>query len=232
MGVVAVAVTVGVAVLVAAAGAFGGGGVEHKGHVAVFLFVVEALELGEHGAFEESGADYEDGAVNDGFDDLCVGHHLYGRTVDEDVVVFVFEVFDHLDETGRFEQLGGVGRYGAYGDYREVLTDGVGDGDAVDVVDAAYEVVAEAGLGRADIDGGGAAAKVAVNDDDFLAFDGEADGCVHGDECLAGAGVERCDHYHVGAFAGGEEAEVGAEHAEGFVDHVSLAGLYYDAVYA
>lgn len=85
----------GVAVAVAGEG----GAVEDEGHVAVFALVVYALEFGEHDALQKSGADYEDGTVHMRVDDLCVGHHLDGRTVYEDVVVMRSELIYQLAET-------------------------------------------------------------------------------------------------------------------------------------
>lgn len=100
--VVAVAVAIAVAVAVAvgvAVARFGEGcAVEDYGHVAVFLFFVDALELGEHFALEEAGADDEDGAVNVGVDDLGIGHDFDGRAVNEDVVEVGTELVEHIAE--------------------------------------------------------------------------------------------------------------------------------------
>ncbi len=119
--VVAVAVTVAVAVAVgvgvAVAALVVAGAVEDYGHVAVFALFVDAVELGEHGAFEQAGADDEEGAVGVAVDDLGVGHYFDGWTVDEYVVVAGLELVDELAEAGRFEELGGVGGYGAHGEH-------------------------------------------------------------------------------------------------------------------
>ena len=80
---VAVAISVGVAMT----GGGEGGAVEYEGDIAIFTLFVDAFELGEHGAFEQSGADDEDGAVYVAVNNLCVGYNLDRRTVDEDVVV-------------------------------------------------------------------------------------------------------------------------------------------------
>lgn len=96
---VAIAVTVAVTALVVA------GAVQNEGHVAVFLFIIQAVKLGEHRALEQVGSDDEEGAVHVFVDDLGVGHDLNRGTVDYHVVVLRLETADKLSESGRFEQL-------------------------------------------------------------------------------------------------------------------------------
>lgn len=121
--VVAVAVTVAVAVFVgvgvAVAAAVVAGAVEDYGHMLVFLFFVEAVELGQHRALEQTGADNEDGPVNELVDNLGVGDNLDGRAVDDDIVVAGAHAVDKLAEARRFEQFGGVRRNGADREHME-----------------------------------------------------------------------------------------------------------------
>ena len=107
---IAVTIAVAVAVAVAVTALVVGGAVEDEGHVAVLLFIIQAVKLGEHGAFEQAGADDEEGAVHVFVDDLGVGNNLNGGTVDYHVVVLRLELTHKLSEPGRFKQLGGVRR--------------------------------------------------------------------------------------------------------------------------
>ncbi len=107
---VAVAIAVAVAVAVAVTARVVAGAVQDEGHVAVLLFIIQAVKLGEHGAFEQAGADDEEGAVHVFVDDLGVGNNLNGGTVDYHVVVLRLELTHKLSEPGRFKQLGRVRR--------------------------------------------------------------------------------------------------------------------------
>lgn len=105
-----VTVAVAVAVAVAVTARVVAGAVQDEGHVAVFLLIIQAVKLGEHGALKQTGADDEESAVHVFVDDLGVGHDFDGRTVDYHVVVLRLEPADKLSESGRFEQLCGVRR--------------------------------------------------------------------------------------------------------------------------
>lgn len=89
---------VGVAVVVAVTGSVAGGGgvgaVEDDGDVAIATVVVETVDFGEHRALEKAGTDYEERGVGYAVDNGGVGNNLYGRTVEEDVVVLVAERCD------------------------------------------------------------------------------------------------------------------------------------------
>lgn len=114
---IAVAVTISVAIGmgVAVSALVVAGAVEDEGHAGVFLLLIEAVELGEHRALEQSGTDDEEGPVGIPVDDLGVGHDLDGRTVDEDVVVLRAQLGHQLGKPRRLEQLGRVRRDGAHG---------------------------------------------------------------------------------------------------------------------
>ena len=223
----------GVTVVVAVAGVAGvGGGVEHHGHAGVAVFVVEALQLWEHIALKQSGADDEHGPVGHFGYDLCVGHHVDGWAVDEDVVVTGAQLVDECGKTLLGKQLGGVWRNGAHGeDVEHGMAVGLNYGRC-DVVDATGEVVAKAVVRTADVGRCRCAAQVAVDDEHPAALQGDAGGGVYGQERLAAAGVERGEQHHwcaavVCLVAAEHELDVGAQHAEGLVHHVAAALLYH-----
>lgn len=72
-------------------------------------------------------------------------------------------------------------------------------------------------------------AHVTVDDEHLATFDCQRHTEVDSEERLTGTGVERCDGYHVGfILVDLHELEVGAEHAEGFVDDIAAAILDND----
>ncbi len=223
---VPVMVTVAIAVSVTVAVAFGA--VEYDGHVLEFLLFVDILQLGQEAAVQQAGADDEDGAVCVLLDNLRIGQHLYGRAVDDEVVILGLELGDGVLQAGLIEQLGGVGRDGAHRQQLQGVVILIGDEHLMNVGDATVEVVTEALLGGVNVRRGGAVAQVAVNDQHALAFDGEGHGDVHAKERLAAAGVERGEQDDVaGGIGVGHELQVGAEHAEGFVDDVTRAFFHH-----
>lgn len=220
---VAVAVAVAVTALVVA------GAVQNEGHVAVFLLIIQAVKLGEHRALEQVGADDEEGAVHVFVDNLGVGHNLNRGTVDYHVVVLRLEPADKLSEPGRFEQLCGVRWNGADREDEQCVDFVIGHDEPVDVCLHAAEVVGEAEFGRADILRYGAVAHVAVYYQHTLILQGDGHAEVDGYERFTGAGIERCECYDASALNGvAQELDVGAQHAERFVDDVALAGLDHD----
>lgn len=225
---VAIAVTVAVAVAVAVAvtARVVASAVQNEGHVAVFLLIIQAVKLGEHRALEQVGADDEEGAVHVFVDNLGVGHDLNRGTVDYHVVVLRLETTDKLSEPGRFKQLCGVRWNGADREDEQCVDFVIGHDEPVDVCLHAAEVVGEAEFGRADILRYGTVAHVAVYYQHALILQGDGHAEVDGYERFTGAGIERCECYDASALNGvAQELDVGAEHAEGFVDDVALAGL-------
>ena len=224
-------ISVFVAVTVAvAAGGGAAGTVEDHSQVLEFAFLVDRLQLREHRALQQAGAHHEEGAVAVAFDDLGVGHDLYGRAVDDDEVIIIFKFTDGLLEARVGHEFRRVGRDGAdrQGEERRgvlALLD-----DAVQVVCAVGQVVGEADLGRTHILRLAGVAQVAVDDEHALVADGERHGEVHRDEGLAGAGIEGRDGEDAVLLALGHEFEVGAQHAESFVDDVAVAFLHHDRV--
>ena len=231
--VVAVSVTVTIAVAVAVAVAVTArvvaGAVQDEGHVAVFLFVVQTVKLGEHRALEQTGADDEEGAVHIFVYDLGIGHDLDRGTVDYHVVVLRLQLSDKLSELRRFEQFSGIRGNGADGKDEEGVDFVIGHNEPVDVCLHAAEVIGESEFWRADILRHGAVTHVTVDDQHTLLLQGDGHAQVDGYERFAAAGIERGEGY--GASAGNgvaQEFDVGAEHAEGFVDDVALAGLHHN----
>lgn len=127
------------------------GAVEDEGHAGVFLLLIEAVELGEHRALEQSGTDDEEGPVGIPVDDLGVGHDLDGRTVDEDVVVLRAQLGHQLGKPRRLEQLGRVRRDGAHGQEVERGALLIGHDERRDVSAGHAQVVRQATVGRADV---------------------------------------------------------------------------------
>ena len=84
---VAVAISVAVTEVRADAGDGGVvGAVEYYGHVVVALVVVELLYVGEHVAFEQAPAYYEECEVYVAVDDFCIGDNFYRWAVEQYVV--------------------------------------------------------------------------------------------------------------------------------------------------
>ena len=97
---IAVAVSVAVTVAVAVAALFVARAVQDERHVAVFLLVVQAIQLRKHRPLEQPGADYEERAVHEPVDDLGVGHNLDRRTVHNHIVIKVTGILDQFAEPG------------------------------------------------------------------------------------------------------------------------------------
>ena len=85
------------------------GAIEQHGHVVVLLLLVALLQLGQHGTFQQTGTDDEQGDVGLVADDGGIGDNLHGRTVNEDVVVVLTQLVEHGLELRRVQQLRGVG---------------------------------------------------------------------------------------------------------------------------
>ena len=77
---------IAVAVAVTAAGALRA--IKNEGQVLETLLLIDAFQLGKHGAVEQSGTDDEESAVGYLFQYLCVRYNVDRRAVDEHVVVF------------------------------------------------------------------------------------------------------------------------------------------------
>lgn len=72
-------------------------------------------------------------------------------------------------------------------------------------------------------------AHISVYHQHALLLQGDGHAEVDGYERFAGAGIERCEGYGASALDGvAQELDVGAEHAEGFVDDVAIAGSDYN----
>ena len=189
---VVIAIVVAVAVVVAVAAALRLGAVEHERHVLELLVLVELLQVAQHRALHQAGTHHEDGAVGELLDDLRIGNHLDGRTVYEHIVVLPAHLLDELAEAVGEEQLGGVGRHRADGQDVEAL--GVAEvlamtDDALEVVGAAVEIVAQALAGTLHEHGHGAVAEVTVDDQHPLLLDGQRHGDIGREEALARAGI-------------------------------------------
>ena len=183
--------------MVAVTGVAGaGGGVEHHGQAGVTVFVVEALQLWEHIALKQPGADDEHGAVGHFGYDLRVGHHVDWWAVDEYVVVTSAQLVDECGKTRLGKQFGGVGWGGAHREYVERGVSVGLDYGRCDVVDAAGEIVAKSAVRAADVGRCRCAAHVAVDYKHLAALQGDAGGGVYGQERLAAAGVERGEQHH------------------------------------
>ena len=91
---------------------FGIGGVEHDGHVVIFLLLVVSLQFGQHGTLQQTCTYDEERDVGLSADDGGIGHNLHRGAVDEDEVVFLAQLVEHGLQLGRIEQLGWVrGRF-------------------------------------------------------------------------------------------------------------------------
>ena len=184
----AVAVAVFVTVLVAVAAA-AVGAVEQDGHVAVALGGVVLVDLGEHHALQQAGADDEHRGVGEAVDEVGVRDDLHRRAVEEDVVVGGAEAGERLLEARVGEQLRRVGRQGAHREDVQAGVVDVLDDERLVVVYAAVEVVAQAGLGLAGELAEGLLAEVQVHGQGAPSLDGEGRGQVGGAEGLAAARV-------------------------------------------
>ena len=67
--------------------------------------------------------------------------------------------------------------------------------------------------------------EVAVDNEHLAALYGKRHGEVHRDEGLSGAGIEGSDRGDVGVLVLHHELDVGAEHAESFVDRIAASAL-------
>lgn len=181
-----VAVTISVAVSGAEGTEVGGvGAVEDQSHVAVAAGIVEVLDLGEHLALEEACADYEEGHVGVGVDDLGIRHHLHRRTVKQYVVVTCAQIVKHGFQTRGIEHFRRVGRQCAYRDQIQSLG----------LVGTAHHDILKRGMPRkvcadttrraSDIRAQRCLAQVKIHHCHAMSFYGEDCGKVHGYESLA-----------------------------------------------
>ena len=108
--VIAVSVAVFISVTVAVSAGVYLCCVEHECHVLESAVAVVVFEGAEHASFEQSGAYYEQRAVNRAFDNVGVSHEVDRRSVDEDVLVVVAQGFDEFAKERIAEQLDRVGR--------------------------------------------------------------------------------------------------------------------------
>ena len=93
------------------------------------LIHIYCFQFGEHGAVQQAGTDNEDGAVRQLLDDLCVGHNVDGRTIDEDIVVFRSQSCYQVSQFAVLQYLRRVGRDCADGDEVQVFVFLVRDND-------------------------------------------------------------------------------------------------------
>ena len=223
-------VAVVVAVTVAVAASVGGfGAVEQQGHVLELAFIVVAVDDGQHVALQQAGTHDEQGEVGPAGNDAGIGHHLDGRTVDEDIVVVAAQGGDELFHARAEEEFRRVGGQGAYGDDVRSAFGRAGYEDRTPVGHLAVQVVGDTGMGRLHVAAERGAAQVEVEHQDALLLQGEAGGQVHADEGLAAAAVDGGDHHDTAVRVGAHhELEVGAHHAEGFVDGVAAAAADHE----
>lgn len=107
---VLVAIFVTVSVAISAGATFRA--VQHDSHVLETLFVIEALQFGQHVAFQQTCTYHKDGAVGQLFYDLRVGHNVNGWTVNKDVIILCTHLFNEFLETGFSQKFGRIGRNG------------------------------------------------------------------------------------------------------------------------
>lgn len=209
----------------------GRGPVEDAAESPVLPVAVERVEVREHGLVELPGPDDEECPVHMVVDDARVGDDLHRRAVDDDHIVLIPEDGDRIGEAPAGEQLSRVRRDGSRRKsvryrHRVLRT----DNHIVHIGDDPGEIVAEAGLRRADKLGERAVAQVAVDGQHAPALDGEADGQVGRHEGLARARAERSDGDDLAPGLAHHELEVGAEHPERLVGHVAAALADHDGI--
>ena len=223
---------------------FGTRAVEQQGHIVVFLVVVVLLQFRQHAAVHKPRADYEERDVYDMANDGGIGHDVYGRAVQENVVVLLLQGFHHRHQAGRIEQFRGVGRY--FADWQEVkvghiavLIVGIGvcvermpHDEMLKGVFLTAEIVSKARRGLVYKLRKRATAQVEVDADDAAAPDGKRCPKVGGDERLARTRVERGEHDHLAAlFHPCHIFEVRAHHAVCLVCDVAAMQLHHKVVF-
>lgn len=221
---VVIAVPVAVAVGTAALGA-----VQDDGHVRELLFGVNVLQLAQHAALQQAGTDHKDGAVGILRQDVGIGHQLDGRTVYQDIVVTGTEVGKQCLQALARQQLRRIGRNGAHRQHVETDSFGGRHHDVVDALHLTGQVITQPVVGGTDIDRGGTAAQVTVDDQHPLSLEGQRGGDVDGQEGLAAAGIEGSQQDDLPrSRLGGHKLQVGPQHPEGLVHHVPPAFLHHD----
>ena len=220
------------------------GAVEQDGHVVVLLIGVVLLELRQHVALHETGTDDEEGDIGLVADDGGIGDNLHRRTIDEDVVVVLAQLVEHGLQTGRVEQLRGVGRNLTHGEDIEDLGRRCGlafllvvkrmvDDKVLIVIGTATQVVGETVTGLVHELGEGATAQVEVDTDDTAVADGKRGTEVGRDEGLTTAGVEGGEHDNLALLLlVGHELEVSTDNAVGLVGDVATMLTHHEVVTA
>ena len=144
---VSISIAISVAVLAAVEGLFVIFDVIEDGaHTWEGVFFVEPFDVEEHAFVEAASTDKEAGVVGDVFHNVGIDHHAGGSAVEDDVFVFGTQIFNHLVETRRAEQLSRVGRQGAGEEGIDVGSNDVVLDEGVDVVFFFGEIVDDAGF--------------------------------------------------------------------------------------
>ena len=116
---VAIAVTVAISVSVTAAAAMGP--VEYHGKTFEALGVIYVLQLFEHFAVQQAGADDEECAVAVFLKNMSVGDNVNGRAINEDVVISLAHCCNESIKMLAANKFGGVGRWCANSDDMQVV---------------------------------------------------------------------------------------------------------------
>ena len=201
--------------------------VQHKGHILEPLFLVVALQFGEHIALQQPGTYHKEGTLCQLFDDLRIGHNVYRRTVDEDVIVTAAQRFHQFPETGFCQQFRRVGRNGTYRQDGQAGIIGFFPNQSVNVFHPFAQIVTQSRLGRIHIGRCRTVAQIAIDDQHPFPLQGKGGGNIQGKEGLPATRIKGSNQRDAGlalGFPGIEnELQIGAQHAESLVDNVALA---------
>ena len=197
--------------------------VEEVAEILETLLVVELLEVGHVLLFQQPSAHYEDGAIHIGVDDLRIGHNVNGRTVNDDIIKGRFHVFNQLAKPLIADKLRGVGRNAAYGQYEQILVVFNGHDYLLHIVHEACQIVAQSLAWTADILRRGGAAQVAINNENALSLECKGRGGIHRNEGFAAAWLKGGNADDGALLVALGEFDIGAQHAEGFVDNIAHA---------
>lgn len=110
---IAIMITILVAILVTVLALSTFGTIEYDCEVTVLIVLVFALKLWQHAALEETGTDYEEGAIDLLLYDSGIGHDVGWRTVDDDIVVLLSKLLNQMVEAWIEEEFGWVWRNGS-----------------------------------------------------------------------------------------------------------------------
>ena len=88
--------------------------VQHRDHVGVSVAAVEVVDFRQHGTFKEVSTNHEQRQVGMAADDSSIGNNFHRRTVEEDVVVTLFQFSKELVHTLGIKQLRGIRRHDAH----------------------------------------------------------------------------------------------------------------------